>query len=329
MPDSTGANPNLITRRKFDVGTACAVATLAATTVFGAPSFFEYISAKHIARKQRIAREQELKELLNLYLYPSNPGSKIMVEVPLVPALKDPWGPPTRTFSGSGNAVAGAYYLAFQSDNDKYIVKDAINVYPDDAPVLIASHLVSEPAARYFGSPHSLHPNHEIHYQDDRDDRGGFSANLRWAIYTPEGEKKLAKLEPFEGTPSVRKEPVHFVSGLDKKFPQPAFRQQGEIYLQQNDYLLITALPRDSRFDRRIISLAGAHKPGTLAAEQLLNDPDLALEILRKIHKEVKGDPYYQALIGLDVDNSSPGSPQPFNLSFVGAEALRRVAPSQ
>jgi hypothetical protein len=43
-----------------------------------------------------------------------------------------------------------------------------------------------------------------------------------------------------------------------------------------------------------------------LAAEQLLIDPDQALSLLNDIHIKVKGDPFYQALISLGVDNSTP-----------------------
>jgi hypothetical protein len=207
--------------------------------------------------------------------------------------------------------------------NNEYIVRDAIDVAPDDAPVLIASHLVNALAAEYFGDPHSVRPNHEARYHDEH---GRFYANLRWAIYTPEGAKPITKIEPFQGTPEPRAEPTHFVSDIeDRDLLQPQFVPQGEVFYQQSDYLLITALPRDARFDRRIISLAGAHKPGTLAAEQFLSDSSQALRLLKDIHIKVKGDPYYQALIALGVDNSNPGYPRPTELNLVDAVPLKTV----
>jgi hypothetical protein len=263
---------------------------------------------------------EELRELLTRYLYPGNPGSDLKIRVPLVPAMKDPWGPPTRTFSGSGNAVAASYFSAFAPWNAERIVQPIVDVHADDAPVLIASHLVSEPASRYFGNPKSLNPIHEPHYQDSH---GGFKAKLRWAIYTPERAARVLKAEPFEGRTTIRKEPIHALSDLnDPKVDQPKFVRQGDIDVQKDDYLLVTVLPRDARFDRRIVSLAGVHKPGTLAAEKLLSDPDLALDILKKIDREVQGAFYYQALISLKVNHSEYGSPRPVELHFRGAETI-------
>jgi len=317
-----------ITRRKFGwefFATAALVGIGLGQTVEMTPDFVEKVEELYRRRKEAIKRQEEFHDLLNCYLYPSNPGSRLEARVPLVPAMQDPWGPPKRKFSGSGNAVAAAYYSTFRSFEDKEnrVVRSAVDVHDDDAPVIIASHLVSEPAARYFGNPKSLHPNHEVRYHDSG---GGFKASLRWAIYTPEHAKVVSKRELFEGSPMIRKEPVHSLSDLDNpKLRQPTFNRQGEIDYQVDDYLLITVLPRDSRFDRRMISLAGLHKPGTLAAEEFLNSPDLALRILKEIHEKIEGAPYYQALIALKVDHSL-GSPRPSHLELRGAQVVREVA---
>jgi len=289
----------------------------------GAPGFLEEVEERFRNRKQAIDREEELRDLLTTYLYPLNPDGNVQARVPLVPAMKDPWGPPKREFSGSGNAVAAAYASAFRSSDVQQIVQPIIDVNDDDAPVLIASHLVSEPAARYFGDPNSTRPNHRVRYQDVG---GGFAANLRWAIYTPEDAKQTSKLELFQGSPMIRTEPLHFVSDLENpKLPQPVFARQGDLDYQLDDYLLITVLPRDSRFDRRMVSLAGLHKPGTLAAEHLLSDPNLTLEILNAIHEKVGGVPYYQALIKLKVDHTKEGLPRPTHLKLLDAQVIESV----
>ena len=315
------------TRRKFGwefFATAALVTVGLIQTGEMTPDFLDKIEERNRRRKQAVAKEGELHELLTCYLYPSNPGSGLEARVPLVPAMQDPWGPPKRQFSGSGNEVAAAYYSAFRSWKDKQIVQPNIDVNDDDAPVLIASHLVSEPAARYFGDPKSPRPIHEVLYDDSG---GGFRAGLRWAIYTPEDAREVSKRELFQGTPMIRKEPVHKLSDLDDpKLPQPVFIRQGDIDYQQDDYLLITVLPRDSRLDRRMVSLAGLHKPGTLAAGQFLeDDSDLALKILRAIDEKIQGLPYYQALIAAKVDHKK-GSPRPTHLELRGVHVINAVA---
>jgi hypothetical protein len=235
--------------------------------------------------------------------------------------MQDPWGPKHRRFSGSGNDVARAYTLAFHPWNDKRIVQD-IEVHPDATPVLIASHLVNQHAASYFGDPLSVHPLHALGYQDPW---GGFKAHLRWTIYTPEDAKEVGRRELFEGSPTIRIEPAHRLSDLDNpKIRQPKFVHQGDLDYQEDDYLLITVLPRDSRFDRRVVSLAGLNKAGTLAAQRLLNDRDLALQILRQIHARVEGVPYYQALIALKVDYAD-GLPRPADLKLLDAEEIEGI----
>jgi hypothetical protein len=285
------------------------------------PGFYEGFDEGKQKMLIEAARNEELRELLVCYLYPVNPGSNLQVSVPLVPAMQDPWGPKHRRFSGSGNDVARAYTLAFHPWNDKRIVQD-IEVHPDATPVLIASHLVNQHAASYFGDPLSVHPLHALGYQDPW---GGFKAHLRWTIYTPEDAKEVSRRELFEGSPTIRIEPAHRLSDLDNpKIRQPKFVHQGDLDYQEDDYLLITVLPRDSRFDRRVVSLAGLNKAGTLAAQRLLNDRDLALQILRQIHARVEGVPYYQALIALKVDYAD-GLPRPADLKLLDAEEIEGI----
>jgi hypothetical protein len=73
-----------------------------------------------------------------------------------------------------------------------------------------------------------------------------------------------------------------------------------------------------------MISLAGLHKPGTLAAEKFLSDPTSALKILKEIHAKINGAPYYQALIALKVDHTT-GSPRPTHVELKDAQVINGV----
>jgi hypothetical protein len=319
------------TRRDFAIAALGAAAGVVSCLLV-VPSDIDFFEERRRRRqeamakeKEAAAREGELHELLNRYLFPLHPETRIEARVPLVPALSDPWGPPKRQFSGSGREVAAAYTSAFRSLNDQYIEQSIIDVYDDDAPVLISSHLVSEPATRYFGDPKSPNPIHEVRYHDSG---GGFRAGLRWVIYAPKDAKVVHKRELFQGHPTIRAEPIHNVSDLDNRnLAQPRFIRQGDVDYQEDDYLLISVLPRDSRLDRRMVSLAGLHKPGTLAAAQFLTDPILSLEVLRAIDKKVLGLPYYQAIIELKVSHNEAGLPHPTRLKLLDAEAIKVVTP--
>jgi hypothetical protein len=300
-------------------GVAVISVTPAGMAVTGMPSFLDAF-ARFIKHGKD---NDELRKLREVYLWPLHKNG-VEARVPLVPPLADPWGPRNRQFSGSGNTVAAAYASAFSQDKHIYSrTKGPIRVSDDDAPVLIASHLVSEPAQRYFGKPESA-PNHSIRCDDSR---GGFTASLRWAIYTPELAEVKKKLELFEGKLGPRFEPVHHLSDLDGPDLAPAdFTPQGRYDYQRNDHFLITVLPRDSRFDRRVVSLAGVLKPGTLAAAQFLTNDNLALKPLKEIHEKVRGCLYYQALIRVDVKHDPSEGPVPTQLELVDAVPIHVVA---
>jgi sugar/nucleoside kinase (ribokinase family) len=208
--DQVSKETLLWTRRAFFATALIGGASL----LFMMPDFALRVEERNRRQSDAFEREDELRQLLTSYLYPSNPGDKLQARVPLVPAMQDPWGPPKREFSGSGNAVAAAYVSAFTTRKNEHIVQGVIDVQDNDAPVLIASHLVSEPAARYFGDPKSLRPIHEVHVRDGGDRTRGFKANIRWAIYTPEAAKVVRRRELFQGTPVIREEPVHSLADL-------------------------------------------------------------------------------------------------------------------
>ena len=161
---TTHIAPNPMDRRMF-------LAT-AALVMLGVPPALQttaeiamIIGEKMGQRREAATREDELHELLNCYLYPSIPGRRLESRVPLVPAMRDPWGPANRRFSGSGNAVSAAYIAAFRVWRDPRVVEQ-IKVEDDDAPVLIASHLTNERAAECFGDPSADRPIHRPHHRD-------------------------------------------------------------------------------------------------------------------------------------------------------------------
>lgn len=239
--------------------------------------------------------------------------------MPLVSGMSDPWGPPERRFSGSGRTVVRAYLGAFGPL--RYIEMEELddNIEEDDAPVIIASHLVNKLAQSYFGDPISPIPILSPQFKDATGN--GFEAQLRWTIYTPADTEPVVKLELFEGRPLVRNTVRHALADRDTPatLRTPQYYRQGEIDFQQDDYLLVTVLPRDARFDRRIVSLAGVSKTGTLAARLLFDDHLVARKILKEIDNQLHASDYYQALIHVKVDHSIRGYPQPIEPTLIDA----------
>jgi len=267
----------------------------------------------------------ELRNLLDYYLYPRMPEKNpIEPAVPLVPPMSDRFGPLDRKWSGSGKLVASSYIDTFHLPDDPEREQPTIIVQKDDAPLLIASHLTNAAARQYFGNPDSRVPYHQIRCHDQNGE-GGYEAELRWAIYSPENAPVKRKWELFQGKPMIRVEPVHKVDDLQSALAPVRFASEGDADRQIDDYLLITVLPRDSREDRRVISLAGLHKPGTLAASKLLREDRLSgltLTMLRELSEWIPEYRYYQALISVQVRHLPDRTPVPGKLKLIAATGV-------
>lgn len=208
----------------------------------------------------------------------------------------DPKGP--KKFSESGRWVSHQYVDAFQTGKEE-VVTEVSQIREDDALVLLASQEVNPLAREYFGEPDKHRPIHSITVGSA--DARHYTTDLTWAIFTPEDAPYLTILQTSEHQLTERRTQEHFISCSEGL---PLRAKPGTLaghHVWQSDYLLITALPTDETQRRRVISFAGLHRTGTIAAGGLFTH--LPYEILREVEEKLSGYPYFQALVEIAVDN--------------------------
>jgi hypothetical protein len=91
----------------------------------------------------------------------------------------------------------------------------------------------------------------------------------------------------------------------------------------EDDYLLITALPRYATGTQRVFIFGGSHGPGTRGATLLLGSPVAA--DLSKLLAQTRGEPYFQALFRVLVRTDEQGEFSPTRIELVEAEAIEVV----
>jgi hypothetical protein len=248
----------------------------------------------HFDAKHRTA-EQRLQELLN-QLFGLGNG----VSAALLPAANHPFKPPP------ANAICypselincSAYKERFGNSQQIRIVSSRDEVRPDES-VLISGSQVSNLAARnLFGNPFLDEPNFDV---SAKDIASGWNARLRWNLCSPLASRELRLL--LDG--GEWKTHDHFL--VDSNTGEIVKPRDSADRLEE-DYLLITALPRYAKGEQRILWVSGIHRPGHIALQSLLNEPPVSE--LEKLKKRIGSDPYFQALFHVDV-RSVPAHHEP------------------
>jgi DNA-binding winged helix-turn-helix (wHTH) protein len=276
--------------------------------------------------RSRLSVEVSLRDhsldVLSWYLFPLvNQGRDLTDRVALMAGTDDRYDPISpRKFSESGSWVASHYIDAFRTGKIERI-EDLGEVKRNDALVLLGSHEVNPKAREYMGDPAKHSPTHQISGKSAR--AVGYEVELAWAIFTPESAREVTILQTREHKPVVRKTKEHIISCLEGPPLAATPGKSGDRDVWLTDYLLITALPTDATEKRRVISFAGLHRTGTLAAGKLLSEAPQ--EILNTIHRQLGGHRYFQALIPLEVDNtlSEHGRAQPGLFTDVEVKPIR------
>ena len=235
----------------------------------------------------REARDNQVLQWAKNYFCPINEKSDDRVV--LIAGWKDVYdtmGPKKR--SESGEWVASKFIDAFPAE---HLVQkeDAGEIKRSDHLVLIASSLVNPDAAKFAGEIHKngkLRVHHSGRPATSGGHIGAYEAELRWKVFTPPGAPELKLLQTRFGTPDPveRFEPEHAV--YDSSKPNKPFlsvrHRRGKYDQLDNDYAVISVLPTDSTKTRRVVSLAGKHRTGTLGAGKFFEE--LPFEILQKLH---------------------------------------------
>jgi hypothetical protein len=206
----------------------------------------------------------------------------------VVPPFHHPdWGGKPH-FSVSGEEVGTAYEQMFRgTDADVRVTSKPLRPNPSDGLVVIGSRFDNIEASRRLG-----------HADAPLEGKGRFvikhhaswQTQAEWVFHTPINVSRTAvKLPSF--THSSRD---HMIVSRNFKIYKSNYRSVGDNVEREDDYLLITVLPRfDTSRPQRVVLLEGLHRSGTRIAANLFNTPPITE--LDKLRRKVHG-PYYQAV---------------------------------
>jgi hypothetical protein len=218
---------------------------------------------------------------------------------PFVPlAAGEIWYPAT--------AVAGrAYRDRFFPSVELRTVRGYPNIRQQDSVVVFGSQNSNSVGRRHLGNPWEAEP---IFLATGE----GWRATLSWNIHTP----PAAALMEYMQFGTRWRVANHQVVASDGTI----YRPKAGIEWMQDDYLLITALPRFRNGPQKLLLFGGAHGLATQATTVLLSQPPL--RELRRLFALVRGEPFYQALFRVTVIKTQNGVFQPGPLELVDARPI-------
>ena len=228
----------------------------------------------------------------------------------LIPASDHPFKkPPIDGYYPTELANCLSYRRRFFQHASLETVNKIQEIRADDTAVLFGSQ-VSNLATRWLmGNPFDLtKPTLEIGKKDL-----GWKASLRWNLYTPPDAISIER-QQF-GEPWFTRN--HLIGDCDGNSYGSRLLEQGI----EDDYFLITALPRFSTGRQRFIIFAGCHGPAQRVATELMNGD--WREELKKVDKALLGAPHYQALFHVDVSQDDAGEFIPKGIQLVEAAPIK------
>jgi hypothetical protein len=224
----------------------------------------------------------------------------------LIPAANHPFKPPDRApwYPIEGDCCA-AYRQRFLNDLRLTTVNGYPRIKPDDNIVVFGSQVSNLMTRGILGNPWRDKARLSINGQ-------GWRTSLRWNLHSP-SDAALIERKQF-GSLWVSKN-HSFVGSEGDVYRSSAPR--GDL---EDDYLLVTSLPRQNRGSQRSIIFAAGHGPGQKAASTILATPPI--KELEKVEKQIGGEPYYQALFYIPLRKDDTGEFCPKDVQLVKASKL-------
>jgi hypothetical protein len=174
-----------------------------------------------------------------------------------------------------------------------------------DGLVLFGSQVSNYKTREYFGNWLRQEPQLEISTDD-------WQVKLHWTLYTPDYSQTMERWQFGEAWKTW-----HHRFGGSQGEQFMSIETAGEL---QDDYLLVTALPRSANGRERIIVFAGLHGPGQKATNILLCDPPGSQ--LRAIERQIEGEPFYQTLFHVPLRKDNNGEFVPKQIELIQARIL-------
>jgi len=215
---------------------------------------------------------------------------------------------PWRCFYELEGDAAQTYVSRFYPDVTFLPVKGFPMLQPDDGLVIIGSQVANWWARALLGRADGAEPLFEIAY-------GGWRTRLHWNLQTPESAP-LTTVREFSGPRASAAHVFCERGSLDCYGSERDLAGMG--YL--DDYLLVTALPRQKGGEQRAIVFSGLHGSGSRAVDLILRDPPV--DLLYEATRQIANAPYFQILLHVETIADERGEGFPHNPELVEARAL-------
>ncbi len=226
----------------------------------------------------------------------------------LVPAANHPWKRPPEGMSWypTEEKCCEIFRSRFLKDYKLRTVTEYPQIKPDDSLYLYGSQVANLLTRALLGAPWQCEPILTVNTHE-------WSTELRWNLHSPSNAPLIERIQFGQFWQTLN----HVI--VDRR-GQP-FQPRAGVGWMEDDYMLMTVLPRFAKGQQRIFIFAGIHGPGTLAGGLLMANPPMAE--LRKMMKQTCGEPYFQALFKVAVQQNGQGEYIPVSMELVEAEALR------
>jgi hypothetical protein len=179
-------------------------------------------------------------------------------------------------------------------------------IMPNDGIVLFGSQVSNLRTREYFGNWLRESPLLKVGTRN-------WQVTLHWNLYTPEPTPTMLRKQFGEEWITWS----HRFGGISK---HEQFESVSRGLDLQDDYLLVTVLPRGGAGPQRIVAFAGLHGPAQKATNILLSQPPI--EVLRKIETKIGNEPYYQALFHVPLRKGDDGEFVPRSIELIEARKL-------
>jgi len=193
------------------------------------------------------------------------------------------------------------------------------NIDPNNSIIAFGSQKANMISRRFLGNPYVKTPVFSL--DDDQKNYYGWNTIFHWNFFD------LCDNQ----TSTINQYGIDWESGHHQFVPSGKSGEKYEstystnannIELQDNDFLLITSIPRNVKYRNRIIIFEGLHGAGTKAAKLLFSYPNIKL--LRNIQVAINSNRFFQALLHVDVGypNGDNNEAEPSKLQLIDAKPL-------
>jgi hypothetical protein len=184
-----------------------------------------------------------------------------------------------------------AYKRRFWRESKTRMVTGKPNLRPDDTLILFGSQASNLNARYIFGTPVSDQPVLRIRADQVKQSGlvGGWEAHLRWNFCSPLKSSELALI--LSGVEWKTKDHL-IVDAIDSSSGGIIRPTSAE----DEDYLLVTVLPRFARGRQRIVWFMGVHRTAQIAVDSLFLDPPLdeLKKLAEALEEKTSASQYYQ-----------------------------------